>query len=344
MTYRQKAFHAVLLFLSMLLSAIPVFGVPSYSTGPEIIGEEVLDGLVIGQHAFMIRVASNGGTDKNSFSVAVKKEHNISLTVPNYLLTITRKTPDSGKAILKEKIVLAFDMQKDLGISGNYSYSITNPVFSTVNSLSDGAQFSSDRKQTAGNIPVINEMRPQPLDSFVMDHEYFTCSIPTGWKTQERDPQEDEKRGIFELLLTKSDKAKPEDGSKYFFPDPLLYAGFYRENNSQKKTYQSLVREYEELAQKNTDSDKTRYSHPEKTTFKNREATTLEYVLSRKSVKGALLTSSYRLKARVMVIKARDGFFVIAYKSPEEFYDRYLPVFKAFADSFAPTSHSGDNR
>lgn len=51
--------------------------------------------------------------------------------------------------------------------------------------------------------------------------------------------------------------------------------------------------------------------------------------------RGPLFTTKYWLKANFIVIKAQSsGFYVLAYKSPAEFYDQYLPVFEEVARSF----------
>ena len=52
--------------------------------------------------------------------------------------------------------------------------------------------------------------------------------------------------------------------------------------------------------------------------------------------RGPLFTTKYWLKARFIVVKGKDGFHVLAYKSPKEFYDNYLPVFEEVVKSFKP--------
>jgi hypothetical protein len=101
-----------------------------YSSGPRATGEVILQELVQGQRAFIIRVGSNGGTSKSSFSVSVKKAEGPSERSPLYLLTIVRTRLDENKAIVDDGAVITYDLQKDFGITGNYIYSVTNPVAS----------------------------------------------------------------------------------------------------------------------------------------------------------------------------------------------------------------------
>lgn len=331
----KKAFSGILMFLLLLLVSHQASGMP-YSSGPGSSGKELLHELLIGPQAFSIRVASNGCTDKNSFSIAAEKGKSISSTMPHYALTINRTKPDNCKAIVAGGIVLSFDLLKDLGINGKFSYMITNPVLSASGDAQPGeSMYPAIPRETSLNFATNKAIRQEGFERFVMDHEYFSCSIPSGWNSQ-RDREKDEKAGIFELILTKPEKAKPEDGAKYFYPEPLIYTAYYSGNNDQEKTYNSLVNEYEELARKSAGSEKTRYNHPEKTTFKNTEATTIYYELYREIPRDPLFATKYRLKAKVFVIKAADGFYVIAYKSPEELFEKYLPLFNAVAESFTP--------
>ncbi|MGE5581137.1 MAG: hypothetical protein ACM3X9_01215, partial [Bacillota bacterium] len=126
----------------------------------------------------------------------------------------------------------------------------------------------------------------------------------------------------------------PEDGEKYFFPDPLIYAGYYSKNNNQSKTYESFIKDYEELARKREGSDRSRYEKPVKIKFNGKEAAEIMYEVFREEPRGPLVTIKYWLKAKFIVIKAKVGFYALAYKSPQEYYDRYLPVFEEVANSF----------
>lgn len=101
-----------------------------YSYGPRYTGEEVLDELLLGKNAFFIRVGSGGCTGKGSFSIDVKKEEGVTPRAPHYILTVKRIATDECKALMDEGIVLSWDLEKDLGIKGIYSYSIRNMVHS----------------------------------------------------------------------------------------------------------------------------------------------------------------------------------------------------------------------
>jgi len=306
-----------------------------YSHGPRQTGEAVLDELLLGRNKFVFSVGSNGCTAKGSFKVDVKKEEGLSPKSPHYALSINRIKADECKAIVDGGTLILFDLEKDLGIKGNFTYSVTNHVYSSSGDrMWDESLWSMIEKNFTFNFPAMKEIRPEPYETFVLDHGYFTCLIPTKWNL-ERDKTGDEKAGIFEIKLTMSDKAKPEDGEKYFVPDPVIYVGFYTAKNKQGKTYGSFTKDYQELSQKRKNSEKSRYETPTKLRISGREAEEYAYEVYQEVPRGPLFSTKYWFKARFIVVRAKsNGFYVLAYKSPAEFYDQYLPVFEEVVKSF----------
>lgn len=101
-----------------------------YSHGPRQLGEVVLDEVLMGAKKFVICVGSGGCTAKGSFKIDVKKEEGLSKISPHYVLTVIRTHPDECKAIVDGSLFL-FDLEKDLGIKGEFTYSLTNQVYSS---------------------------------------------------------------------------------------------------------------------------------------------------------------------------------------------------------------------
>ncbi|MGC8773720.1 MAG: hypothetical protein ACP5R6_00435 [Chlorobaculum sp.] len=308
-----------------------------WSSGPRQTGEVVLDEMVAGPGGFVVRVGSNGCTSKNSFEVLVNKKPGLTDLAPHYELTIVRKVPDECKAIVEDGTVIAYDLKQDLGISGHYTYTITNPVYSP-RPYADTSDYylPNALKDAVPDFPKVTEVRPEPFEKYTAAQNFFSCLLPVDWKRSPADPEGDAKAGIYQVQLTKEELAKPEDGEKYYFPHPLIYVGYYAPGNSEGKTYESYLADYDRLRQKNAGSKKSSYSKPEKTTIAGREATIIGYEVWQEIPRGPLFVTKYWLKARLVVVKDGHGFYVLAFKSPKEFYDESLPAFQAVFDSFAP--------
>lgn len=127
----KKTFIIGLIVLGTLLSAGFILSKPdaTFSQSPRQTGEEILEELVLKSNQFTIRVGSNGCTDKNSFRVDIKKEDGISKKTPHYQFTVYRIRPDECKAIVYEGVLLTYDLKKDFGISGPYTYGVANRVY-----------------------------------------------------------------------------------------------------------------------------------------------------------------------------------------------------------------------
>ncbi|MGQ9802188.1 MAG: hypothetical protein ACUVRL_11080 [Candidatus Saccharicenans sp.] len=119
----RRIHQAIMFFLVALISTNLVAQYPDARRT----GEEVLYESLLGAKGFFIVVESNGCTLKESFQIETSKKNNQDGTV-NYILTVLRKTPDECKK-LPEKIVLYFDLEKDLGLRGKFTYSLSNRIF-----------------------------------------------------------------------------------------------------------------------------------------------------------------------------------------------------------------------
>lgn len=304
-----------------------------YSDSPRQTGEAVLEELLMGTSRLIIRVGSNGCTDKNSFKIEINKEAGSS-PVTHYILTIVRIVPDECKAIVDGCVMISYDLEKDLGLKGNFTYSITNRIVSSSRKqLTDESLMSIIEKYFTFSFPEIREIKPEPFEKFVMDHDYFTCYLPSRW-TKERNSIGDEASGIFEVNLTLPEKAKPEEDNLYELPDPLIYVGYYRNDNIQKKNYESFLEEYQNLANKRKDSEQSDYQQPTEIVLNGMKAVEINYEVYQEEPKGLLFTVKYWLKAKFVIIKAKEGFYVLAYKSPREFFEQFAPIFEEVINSF----------
>jgi hypothetical protein len=134
--FGEKSMKAFFVLAALFCISVVLFFTPKMyagdSTNPRQTGEEVLYETLMGSNQFIVRVASHGCTDKNSFKIDVKKEVGLSLKAPHFVLTIIRIKPDECKAVVDGGTLVLFDLEKDLGLKGDFTYSLTNKVFSSA--------------------------------------------------------------------------------------------------------------------------------------------------------------------------------------------------------------------
>lgn len=98
------------------------------SHSPRKPGQEVLTELVTKPNKLIMRVASNGCTDKGSFGVDIQKQEGLTEKLPHYVVNIIRLSADECKAIVEGGALIAFDMEKDMGLTGDYTYTVVNRI------------------------------------------------------------------------------------------------------------------------------------------------------------------------------------------------------------------------
>lgn len=100
------------------------------STDPWTIGEMILAEPAAGNGTFSFTAQSNGCTSRGSFRIEVRREEGIDPRTPHYALTVYRSVVDSCKALVPEGVRITVDLAKELGITGTYTFSLTNHLAS----------------------------------------------------------------------------------------------------------------------------------------------------------------------------------------------------------------------
>jgi hypothetical protein len=124
--------RAILVLAAALCLAFPVLADSArISHGPRELGRVILRELSVKDGQIVIRVDSNGCTQKSSFRIAAKKDSAGSAGVPHYRLSIERIAADECKAMEWDGVNVEFDLAKDAGLSGDYTITMENPVAAT---------------------------------------------------------------------------------------------------------------------------------------------------------------------------------------------------------------------
>ena len=124
-------FKSITLAAGLVMLSVSLYA-QQYSAGPRHIGEEVLDELLMGRKSLLVRVGSGGCTGKGSFRVDVKKTEGMTPKAPHYILTINRTKIDECKAIFDGGTPIFWDLEKDLGLKGDFTFSVRNMVYSVT--------------------------------------------------------------------------------------------------------------------------------------------------------------------------------------------------------------------
>ena len=91
-------------------------------------GEIVLQSLSVKDGKLSFETETGGCTTKQSFRINIEKGRSGDLKVTNYILTITREIPDQCKGFFTEGIVVEYELEKDLGLKGDYTVTVKNMV------------------------------------------------------------------------------------------------------------------------------------------------------------------------------------------------------------------------
>jgi len=98
------------------------------------LGVIVLEDFSFTKGKIIFTTDTGGCTDKTSFKVNVKKEKGISEKTPNFTLSIERIKIDECKAFFPEGVVIEFDIEKDFGLKGDFTVSVTNLIYPNAKS------------------------------------------------------------------------------------------------------------------------------------------------------------------------------------------------------------------
>ncbi|MDX1808246.1 MAG: hypothetical protein R3331_01770 [Sulfurospirillaceae bacterium] len=312
-------------FVVLLCTSITLYAV---NTGnPKYLGTVSLNEIIMKPNTLIVNINSNGCTDKKSLKIDVQKDTSIS-NPEHYILNIKRIKPDLCNNFIPNGKTVFFDLNRDLNITGQFSYSVVNGITSVMHLSENNDSSTALSKNVAQTKPLVTEVQPKSFKKFSVMHNYFTTEIPTSWKLS-YDVNKDQQNGIFEIRLTKSNESNTSNTT----PEPMIYVGFYDSNNTQKETYDVFINEYKKLAQKRAGDPNYHYEDPKTITLNGLQAMQLSYEVYKNTDK---LLNQFWMQANFILLKTQEGFYVLAYKSPKEFYEKFLPIFNKVKNTFNP--------
>lgn len=91
-------------------------------------GEIVLRDPEIVDGKFRFIANTGGCTSRSSFKIKIDQDKSKN-GIHHYILTVERQNPDYCKGLFPEGVIIEFDLEKDLGLKGNYTLSIVNRIY-----------------------------------------------------------------------------------------------------------------------------------------------------------------------------------------------------------------------
>ncbi len=151
---------------------------------------------------------------------------------------------------------------------------------------------------------------------------YFSCLVPSDWELK-RDKNSDEEYKIYEIKLTGPGRT-------------WIYVSYYSKDNEDFRDYKNYIdrNTKDGLGRKNSDIGKYSDARP----FKSGKIKGFEIIRELKEYVSLESKSSdaYWVKERIIVMPAKEGFFVASYSAKKSDFEKYHSVYKKVLSGFAP--------
>jgi len=152
--------------LLLFLAGLPAFAqTPSLSQNPRELGTAILRELSIRDGKIHFRVDSNGCTAAASFKVHADRREGLTPKAAHYQLTIERVRRDDCKALLLEGVWIELDLEKDLGLKGKYTLSVSNPVLADLLAATSRA-IGLELEATRRKLKTAEKDQPENAEKF----------------------------------------------------------------------------------------------------------------------------------------------------------------------------------
>jgi len=152
--------------LVLILAGLPAFAqTASLSQNPRELGAAVLRELSIRDGKLSFRVDSNGCTDASSFKVRADRREGLTPKTAHYQLTLERVRRDDCTALLLEGERIELDLEKDLGLKGKYTLSVSNPVLADLLAAT-GRAIGLELEATRRKLEAAEKDHPETAERF----------------------------------------------------------------------------------------------------------------------------------------------------------------------------------
>lgn len=160
--------------------------------------------------------------------------------------------------------------------------------------------------------------------AFAMDNNYFSCQVPEAW-SQERDAEKDAEYKIYEVQLIAPKAAKAPTS---------IFVSYYAKDNEDFNGYEDFIRRNSKNVAGETKTARETYEQPKNTVLGGRKAVLLARDRMVYLHPESKSDESVRLKEKLYVIPAKEGFYVLHFSAEAAAFAGNLAVFEKVAKSF----------
>jgi hypothetical protein len=197
-------------------------------------------------------------------------------------------------------------------------------VVSAVYSRAGGATKAMPDAAIKAHNPQTAGTTPQKLKKYTMDNNYFTCNIPDGWRLErEKDRDEEYKIYEIELIAPRAEKAPT-----------AIYVSYYAKDNADFDGYGDFIERNSQNVLGETKNDRESYEPVKKTPLNGRKASVLSRTKTTFLHPESKSGESVKLKEKLYILPAKDGFYVLHFSAAETAFQRNLKIFEQVAKSF----------
>jgi len=176
----------------------------------------------------------------------------------------------------------------------------------------------------ASGLQTAAKAAAKQFKKYTMDNDYFSCAIPAAW-TLEREKDKDEEYKIYEIQLL-----APETGKA----PTSIFVSYYAKENEDFAGYQDFIDRNSKNVAGETKSERETFEPVKKTVLGGRQGFELARVRLVYLHPESKSDESVKLKEKLYVLPAKEGFYVLNFSAPEVSFLKHLKVFEQVASSF----------
>ena len=159
---------------------------------------------------------------------------------------------------------------------------------------------------------------------YVMDNDYFSCSVPAAWRL-ERDKERDEEYKIYEIqLLAPQAETAPVS----------VFVSYYARDNGDFNGHEDFVKSNSRNVAGETKTSREVFDPVRNITLAGRKGIELSRTRMVSLHPKSKSDESVLLQEKIYVLPAKEGFYVLHFSAPETAFLTNLPVFEKIAASF----------